>query len=265
MNTSQANGRKKTRQRFRRGHRWAGVSVVAFVLILAISGILLNHSSDVGLDRRYVTSQWLLDAYGMEVPEPTSSYAAATHRVTLVGERLFLDGNDVGTSARSLAGIAVLDELLIVAADKRALVMTRAGDLVEAMDLGAFLRDPLARVGVDRGRVVLQSGDLVLRSDTDVSVFDVWSDADSAEIEWSTESPLDDAERQAIASLYRGHGLTVERVLLDLHSGRFFALPGRLMLDFVALLMIVLSLTGLFLSRKRNRRQNGARGPRRHR
>ena len=70
MNTSRPRTNGNGRSRYRRGHRWAGGMLVAFVLFLSITGMALNHSHDLGLDRRYVTWSWILDAYGMDRPEP---------------------------------------------------------------------------------------------------------------------------------------------------------------------------------------------------
>ncbi|HSN52770.1 MAG TPA: PepSY-associated TM helix domain-containing protein, partial [Woeseiaceae bacterium] len=56
-------------------------------------------------------------------------------------------------------------------------------------------------------------------------------------------------------TLYRGRGVTVERVLDDLHSGRIFARAGTLVMDAVAVFMIVLSLSGFVLWLQRGRRE----------
>ena len=54
---------------------------------------------------------------------------------------------------------------------------------------------------------------------------------------------------------YRGRGLTVERVLADVHSGRIFARAGTLIMDAVAVFMIVLSLSGFVLWIQHSRRE----------
>jgi hypothetical protein len=46
---------------------------------------------------------------------------------------------------------------------------------------------------------------------------------------------------------YRGRGLSVERVIADLHSGRVIGIVGPFVMDVVAVLLIVLSLSGLLL------------------
>ena len=95
-------------------------------------------------------------------------------------------------------------------------------------------------------------------SGSDIAVFTPWDGV--GEIQWSTPSLPTADEREALESAWRGRGLTVERVLLDLHSGRLFALSGKVILDIVGIGMILLSigalttsLIGMFVGFKRLR------------
>ena len=54
-----------------------------------------------------------------------------------------------------------------------------------------------------------------------------------------------------ITNWRRGSGLPVERVLLDLHSGRIFGKPGVYVVDAAAILFLVLAASGVWLWGKR--------------
>lgn len=224
MNMSRPAANGNGRSRFRRGHRWAGMVLVAFVVYLAATGILLNHSNDFGLDRRYVSWSWLLDAYGIGAPAP-------------------------------YAGKVALGSLAVVGDGQRAHVLLASGELVESIDLSASLPGAIERVGRVDDRAVLQSGGNMYRSDEDVTVFEPWAGGVATQVSWSAEVDPNAAGLDALQTAWRGRGLTVERVLLDLHSGRILAVPGRLLLDVLAIGMILLSITGLMLAN--SRRRNG--------
>lgn len=243
---------------FRRGHRWVGVSLLVFVLFLAITGITLNHSADLGLDRRHVSWSWLLDAYGMEAPQPSASFEDGGFRATLMGERLFLDGKDTGQSMSSLVGLIVLEPLLLAAGGNTAHVFMTSGEVVESIDLGAELPGPIKRVGAVGGRAVILSSNELFRSDEDIAVFEAWRDNVASEIPWSVASPPDADSLAELEAAWRGRGVTVERFLLDLHSGRILDVPGTLLMDIVAACMILLGISGLILSNSRNRGENGS-------
>ncbi|MDX1499627.1 MAG: hypothetical protein R3176_07005, partial [Woeseiaceae bacterium] len=68
-------------------HRWLGLAAVLFVLLLSVTGIALNHGSDWGLDRRYVSWDWAIAALGVRAPAPAASFADREHRVTQLGGR----------------------------------------------------------------------------------------------------------------------------------------------------------------------------------
>jgi len=257
MNTSRPASNGKPRW-YRRGHRWLGASIVAFVLFIAITGITLNHGDGLGLNQRYVNWSWLLDAYGVNAPEPSASFADGGHRATLLGERLFVDAQDSGQTTASLAGIVVAGPLVVVGGSETVFLFMTDVALVEAIDLATELSAPIERVGVTPGgRVVIDSNGTLYLSDADVATFAPWTGGTVVEVRWSAKARPDDAELSALEAAYRGRGLTVERLLLDLHSGRILAMPGTLLLDIIGIGMILLSLSGIALARARNRRENG--------
>lgn len=251
----QGNGSARLRIWLRRGHRWVGVVLVVFVLLLAASGIALNHASEWGLGGRHLDWPWLLDAYGIEAPAPTASFADGGLRATLLGERLFLDDDEIAEGVAGLAGIATLDPLVLVGARDTLYVLTTAGELVEAIDAAAGMPGPIDRVGRDGGRAVVESGGKLYRSDPDVTRFEHWDAVPRDGLWWSAATPPGAAELEVLQTLYRGRGVTVERVLADVHSGRIFARAGTLVMDAVAGFMIVLSLSGFVLWLQHSRRE----------
>ena len=254
MNTSRtrANGNRGTWRWLRRAHRWVGVSLLLFVLLFSVTGIALNHAGDLELDRRYVGWSWLLDVYGVQVPEPGASFTDRNHRATLLGNRLFLDGRDTGLRDPALSGMAVTGSIIVVGGAHTAYVLTPDGEIIEAMDLGTRLQGPIDKVGRTGDRVVLRSAGRLYASDPDVTQFEPASDGTG--IAWPAATPPDDAEMAVLAEAWRGQGVTVERLLLDLHSGRIFSRVGPWLLDIAALFLIVLSVSGFLLSNARNRR-----------
>ncbi|HEX2138112.1 MAG TPA: PepSY-associated TM helix domain-containing protein [Woeseiaceae bacterium] len=249
-NGNSGNGRAK-RTWARRVHRWLGLSVLLFVLLLSTTGIALNHTSAWRLDEIYVGWPWLLAAYGIDAPDPSASFAAGEHRVTLLGGRLYLDGRELARGFEALAGAAATEELLVIAAGAEVFLLTSAGELVERMDLSAALPAGISTVGLADGRVVVQSGDALFRFDESLVDLHAAPPTRASRVRWSTASTVPADELARIEDLYRGRGMTLERVLVDLHSGRIVTRFGAWLMDFVAVLLIVLSFTGLTMWRRR--------------
>lgn len=69
----------------------------------------------------------------------------------------------------------------------------------------------------------------------------------------SVPAELPDALRQLLLREFRGNGITVERVILDIHSGRIGGKIGVWLADAAATLFILLALSGLWLWSKTRR------------
>jgi len=53
--------------------------------------------------------------------------------------------------------------------------------------------------------------------------------------------------REQLLRLYRGKGLPLERVIIDIHSGRILGQAGVLLVDFMALLFLSLAMSGVWM------------------
>lgn len=195
-----------------------------FILFLSLSGMALNHTEDLQLDSRYIGWSWLLDAYGMEEPGPYT-------------------------------GMVSLGSMVIVADDYRIHLLLASGELVETIDLAATLPGAIERIGRVGDYAVIQSGHMLFRSDEEVTRFEYWDAQRQSEVSWSAEVLPATEGLEALDAAWRGPGLTAERLLLDLHSGRVLGRTGPWLLDAIAVFLILLSLSGLILSRVRNRRK----------
>ena len=68
-----------------------------------------------------------------------------------------------------------------------------------------------------------------------------------AMIEWARAASQPAALAATLAEVYRGSGVSYERVLLDLHSGRLFGRGGEFVVDAAALCLLSLALTGSYM------------------
>ena len=57
----------------------------------------------------------------------------------------------------------------------------------------------------------------------------------------------------AVAVQYRGEGVTLEKLLLDIHTGAIVGLPGKILSDLTALALLFLTGTGLYNLWRRKR------------
>lgn len=228
-------------------HRWIGVSAALLVVVLAITGIALNHTEQLRLDERAVTSDTVLAWYGIEAPHALAAFAVGSHWLSQADKRWYFDDTPLPGEFGSLRGAATLPSSLIAAASTDAVwLLTERGEVVERMDAGAGVPGDIRRLGVDaQQRLVLDAGAGYARSDTQ---YLQWRQVSAPEdVRWAEPSAPPEPLRQAILQRHRGAGLSLERVLLDLHSGRLFGRFGVYVMDVAAILMLVLAASGTWL------------------
>ena len=233
-------------------HRYMGVVAALFAVVLSVSGLALNHTDALRLDSRFTNVGWLLDWYGIDGPETAESYALADHWITLLGDRLYLDETPLPGRFSELTGAVALPELLLVVADGDALVLTSEGELVERLGRQNGVPAGIAEVGLRAGRVLVRGAHGLYTSDD--ALLD-WhhTQADNDPVHWSRKADLPAGRLQTLRNHYRSHILPLERVMLDLHSGRILGTWGPWLMDATAVLLIALALTGtwIWLTRRR--------------
>jgi len=244
----------------RRWHRFFGAGSAVFVVFMVLSGLSLNHSHSLGLDQRHVSHPFLLGWYGLGEPENFHSFAVGSDWLSFAGSQLYLNGSTVANVSDGVGAVSN-GGMLIAAGSKELILLDRAGNLIERQPWeppGAGLIDSLGQ---------LENGDVVVKSASQLWLADAellkWRRSEGTNVRpsWSSPGTTPEALRQAIVEQYRGRGLSLERLLLDLHSGRIFGSAGVLIYDVLALAVGFLAISGLvfWLRSRRNGNRNGRR------
>lgn len=230
-------------------HRRLGIAAALFIMVLAVSGLLLNHTDTLKLDQRQVDSNLLLQWYGIEIPDQTSHYDSGSNRVSQLGEQLYFNGQPLLSNQQPLIGITRNEQLTVVALSNGLLLLSHEGKLLERLDTLPHGMNKIDAIGRDAdGNVALRQGGQIVVTDEELLN---WQVADpQQQIEWSQPILVDTAYNKSLLSSYRQQTLDYERVLLDLHSGRLFGQWGPYVMDAAAVAMVLLALTGLWRSLK---------------
>lgn len=230
----------------RRLHRTVGVTAAAFVIFMVMSGLAINHSTGLGLDGRHVSQPFLLEWYGLNGPENIRSYATGDNWLSFAGSQLFLNDKPVATVSNG-TGAVFNGEMLIAAGSDELVLLDPEGNLIERLPWGPANAGKIESLGLsDNGVVVVASAGRTWFADQDILGWQLDGQA-AATPTWATSTTAPEPLQEAIARHYRGSGPSLERFLLDLHSGRIFGSIGILVYDLLALAIAFLALSGLIL------------------
>lgn len=220
-----------------RWHRRIGVTVSLFLIWMAASGWLLNHTGGFDLAQRNLTGDFITAHYGIRNEMPEQVFIADEHWLAVADSAAVLDGKKITALFSQPHGMVVKEKVLFVADAVELVLLDANGELIDKISAPIAIE----RIGLGCGGVVIANPDKQLMT-KEGTTFSNCADV----VQWAREEKLTAERRAELIPLLRS-GVTLERVLLDLHSGRFFGAWGPYVVDTIGLAMIALALSGVWL------------------
>lgn len=219
-------------------HRWLGLSVLLWVLLFAISGLLIEAAPALKLDRSHIQNSWILDRYGVKAPRAVEQWALGEHQLDVWDQGVSIGGQWLPqfSNATSIAGLANPQHTLAIATKKTLQLYSYGGEFIDSLPSP---QGQIRKVGLsDKSELaVVTDGGLFIASQDLLS----WRGGDQESIRWSQRH----LDRATVAPRAK-HDISWERFLLDIHSGAFFGSIGRWLSRLAAVVMILLALSGFY-------------------
>ncbi len=238
---------RRRRHHARKWHRWLGLLAALPLLWLSLSGILLNHAASLGLDDAEVSTGWVLKRYH-QIPEGEPKGVQVGDRKIASWDGLTFLDNELLEIPGDLVGAGAYKNKLIIATDERFVVLDGTGQMILELDELSLPALPIEAIMAEDTRVGIQAGGEVWSFSDDFLSFEKASFFRTT----SALTPLDDSDRKSLSTaIQTRNAMPLSRVILDAHSGKLFGWPGWLLTDLAAGSVIVLTLLGLRLFKKR--------------
>ncbi len=240
---------------FRQWHGRIGAIAAAFFLVLAVTGIVLNHSDALHLDKRQIAAPWLISWYGIQQKPVLQGYRLNKNYLAADAGNWALGGLLLHGEGEETVGAVAIGDIIYIAAPSMVYLYRSDGQLVDKLEGQGLPAAAIERIGTANGAVVLQTQGGQFMSADALS----WQRLKSAQVVWSALEalPAADMDKAALALAPR---LPLQRILLDLHSGRIFGSYGPLMVDLLGLILAVLCVTGFYMWLHKQRQRHYAVG-----
>jgi hypothetical protein len=245
--------RAMSRPRWWPWHQRLGVGFAVVFLVVIFTGIALNHTESLGLDRTAITSEWIYDWYDISLTGEPVAFAVGDSWAVQWAGQLYWNAHRLGDASGlrgaqmsdAQSGMILTDELWVLTSDGGVIERLSSASLPE----GTFHRLGKAEVGLP---IILETS--AGRFATDLDLLSWTPVADEIAVQWSEPRALPAEIRKALLKANRGEDLTLNRIILDLHSGRFFGRLGVWVVDLSALALAFLTITGTWYALRTKRR-----------
>ena len=230
----------------RKWHGHAGVAATVFLILLVVTGIILNHEEALKLDKREISTGWLMRWYGIHAANPVMGYTMGDRYFSWEGEKWALGDKPLAGTAEHPVGAVAVNGMHFVATSSALYLFQTDGQLVDKLEKQALPAFPVLALGLADDRVVLQTPAGMMASIDGLTWNGLNGKKINTAITWSALQPLpDDTKRQMTVLL--APGLSLERILLDVHSGRIFGRFGPWVIDAAAIALLLLGISGIWI------------------
>ena len=230
-------------------HRRLGLAALALVFILSITGIMLNHTESLKLNETVVESDMVLNWYGINPSGTPVNFSSGDIWISQWNQQIFFNGETLFTHNKPLLGITLLNDMIAIALGNDILLIDSEGEVIELMQSASH--SSVVKMGLLENKIFLldQKGNFYL-SDSQLSRWIKQTEnflPDPIKLQ-AVKTQLNAIQIQKLKTAYRGPGLRMERVILDLHSGRIFNDSwGIYIMDLSAVAMMLLGISGMWV------------------
>lgn len=226
----------------RRWHAKVGVTAMLYLVFLVFSGWALNHTEALRLDEREITAPWLMRWYGIQAAAPNNGYALGDAYFAWSGEKWALGSRLLAAAGGLPVGAVSAEGIHYIATAGTVYLFQADGQLLDKLESQSLPAAPILALGKAGDRIVIKTPSAIFVTTDGMS----WQRGATTGVTWSAAQSLPGEVKQQLAETL-APGLSVQRILLDVHSGRIFGRYGIYVVDLLGLALLTLGMSGLWI------------------
>ncbi len=233
-------------RRFLLWHRMVGLAVAAILIILAITGVLLNHADDLRLHQRWITHPAILDWYQIPTSDhPPLSFKVGESWVSQLEEHIYFNETFLRHSDSIFLGAVAYEEGWLYALNNQLYLYTAEARLIEQVDLTLEFSQPIEKIGTNSENqlIVMVAQNSWIADD---ELLGWWPYLEN-DVSWARPVSLPNRLQSRLVQLHRQRQLSYEDLILDLHNAQVLGPIGKWLLDILALSLLLLATSGPYI------------------
>ena len=188
-------------------HRFLGITLVFFVIVLSVTGTLLQHAEDFNIRQKYASSNIARNFYDIK---PCTVHSTSIERkwISICNNNLYFNDVKIANNISALNEIYKKGNLYVIQYDGHKITINDNAEIINMKHM--------KKLNLKKNNILLK------RSDIPGNL------------------------RKNIEDESIGKTITYERIIVDIHTGRLFGSIGVTLIDLVTIGLLILSVTGSF-------------------
>ncbi len=249
--------------KLRKLHKYIGFTFSLFILHLTVTGMLLTYPETFDIEERSINNYYILKKYNMDTYKDVYKFEDNRNEIIVIKNNIYLNDKFVDKFKEDILGIVFSQshlKLHVLTANAIAIyVFERINEETEIADIIALSNT----YNFDKIGLYNKTSDIILNKNIEYYKINNSNSVQLTQLEgissvdWSSTSSPSKKLAQKYLKLHQGNGVSVIRILTELHNGKFFGSIFTLILFISSISLIFLTLssfifsTNLFKNRKK--------------
>ena len=248
--------------KLRKLHKYLGFAFSLFILHLTVTGILLIYTKTFNIDDTYISNFFILKKYNMDTYKEVKGLVNIEDEVVIIKNNIYLNSKFVDKFSDEIINI------LYQKKENKIFVLSKSNIglyFFENIDNELEIIDIISIENtkkINHLGLSLSGNKVFLKNDNDYYNLDnnhqlKLVDKIEKNIKWSKTNKINKKLAKYYLNIHQGKGVSLTRILTELHNGKFFGSIFTLILFFSSLSLIFLTLssfifaTNIFKNKKR--------------
>ena len=239
--------------KLRKLHKYLGFAFSLFILHLTVTGILLTYPKTFNVEETYVSNFFILKKYNMDTHREVFGLNNIEDEVVIIKNNIYINSKFVDKFNDAIINILYQKKY------KRIIILSKSTIGIyffENIDGELEINDIISLENTKKIKYLglnLSSNIVFLKNDNEYYNLDdnyllkMVNEKDK-NIKWSNISTIDKKLAKYYLNIHQGKGVSLTRILTELHNGKFFGSIFTLILFFSSLSLVFLTLSSFIFA-----------------
>lgn len=239
--------------KLRKLHKYLGFAFSLFILHLTVTGILLIYPKTFNIEDTYISNYFILKKYNMDTYKEVKGLVNKEDEVVIIKNNIYLNSKFIDKFSDEIINILYQKkENKIIVLSKSYIGLYFFENIDSQLEIIDIIRLENTKKIKDLGLNLLDDK-VFLKNNNDYFnlnnnyLLELVNKKDE-NINWSNISKIDKKLAKYYLNIHQGKGVSLTRILTELHNGKFFGSIFTLILFFSSLSLIFLTLSSFIFA-----------------